>query len=126
MTEREIVQETVDFYSQDLGRRSKNQVGYCVYNGLNGTHCAIGRCLLPHYTNQGEALKVGPSVAANNLAKALKVLTFDELLQEKYRGHQRGFWTDLQRLHDDDSFWNESGLTQNGELYARRLYDTNY
>lgn len=117
----EILLETVDFYSKDTSRRSYSH-GTCAYNGKNGTHCAFGRCLLPKYQEQGDNL-------ANNTTGILEFVRgtkkkVDEVLQEKYRGHDSFFWRNIQRLHDETENWDASGITFEGEIAVNRIIES--
>ncbi len=127
MTKVEIIQETADFYSADMSRISLNDRGRCVFNGENGTHCAIGRCLLPHLQEQGYALNGNTKsfshlVKMNNPVITIEFEEFHDLgLQEKYHGHSYMFWRDLQGLHDTVENWSENGLTLIGETAVKEL-----
>lgn len=109
MTKVEIITETMEFYSHDTSRRSKNDVGLCVYNGEGGNHCAVGRCMLDTYRAQGTDLKVDSYVTAELLSHELDLNSIDDALEEVYRGHELDFWANLQSFHDLDQHWNESG-----------------
>jgi len=37
-----------------------------------------------------------------------------ELLRERFRGHESVFWNDLQHFHDNNTYFTENGLSQNG------------
>lgn len=113
LTKLEILNETIAFYNADVKKRSK-LVGDCVYNGENGKHCAVGRCMLPEFTQQGDKLE-GNHLGIQTLYSRNKKESLDEMLQEQYRGHEVEFWVDLQHLHDTDAFWDNAGLNALGE-----------
>ncbi len=121
LTKLEIVTETVDFYSADPKRRSYNIADGCTFNGKDGTHCAVGRCLLPEYHEQGFYLE-GNTQTFSKFAES-HGKEFDEMLQEQYRGHEMAFWKSLQVLHDDYSNWDKSGITFNGEVAVNNIYE---
>ncbi len=121
LTKLEILNETVDFYSADPKRRSYSEVDGCTYNGRNGTHCAVGRCLLPEYHEQGATLKGNTGTVAN--LEEANEKEFDTMLQEQYRGHEMGFWKRLQILHDEPSNWNKSGISFDGELAVNKIIE---
>lgn len=119
LTKLEILNETIAFYNGDVNRRSKTNRGQCVYNGENGTHCAVGRCMLPKFKEQGSELN-GNIGTFRGLAN-FNNLTFDEILEEKYRGHEYHFWTELQELHDRDELWDNAGLNAEGEQLTNKI-----
>lgn len=121
LTKLEILNETVDFYSADPKRRSYCEDYGCTYNGKNDTHCAVGRCLLPEYQKQGTELKGNTATIA--VLEKSNGIDFDALLQEKYRGHEMGFWKRLQILHDESSNWNKSGISFEGELAVNKIIE---
>lgn len=137
LTKQEIVQDMVNFYSADPNRRSLAIGGGCVYNSPEGQHCAVGRCLLPEYQNQGSNLRLngksfGDFVIGHGTFSLEEIdgieygsNSHNKLLQEQYRGHDIGFWLHLQNLHDNPEHWNEVGLTENG-IHALKTIEHNY
>ena len=125
MTKHEIINETIEFYSADISRRSTNPVSNlgCAYNFENGNHCAVGRVLLPKYQKQGTKL-LGNTAVISTLILEQKVKSVDELLLPKYRGHDVRFWRKLQCLHDRGFYWQDGGLTDQGLDYANELLET--
>lgn len=121
MTKLEILEETVAFYSEDVDRRAYTEGEGCVYNTEDGKHCAVGRCLLPKLKELGTGFVGNFSTAVSELADRRDITNLDSLLQEKYRGHNIEFWTDLQILHDSNSYWNEFGLSKEGQHYYEDL-----
>ena len=117
----EIIKETVDFYSADPKRRSHNDVDGCTYNGKNGSHCAVGRCLLPKYQEMGH--EIAGNTATIESLESVHVTNFDDMLQEQYRGHELGFWKRLQLVHDEPCNWNKSGISFEGELAVNKIYE---
>jgi hypothetical protein len=115
----EILNETIAFYNGDVNRRSK--IGKCcVYNGKNGEHCAVGRCFLPEFKEQGVYLNGNIGQGIKSLASRNN-LSSDDMLQEQYRGHDYEFWSDLQELHDNDSYWDNAGLNAKGEEFTSEI-----
>jgi hypothetical protein len=110
LTAVEIINETVEFYSADVTRRSVEN-GYCAYAGTKGRKCAYARCWrdgvwTPEYEGKGPC---SPQIPVP-----------DALVEERYRGHSPFFWSSLQRLHDVPN-WNETGLNEAGVLYVEKL-----
>ena len=129
MTKKEIVEETLAYYEKDPERRAIHpETKECMYNlkdkGILGEwngkykHCAVGRCLDKKYKMEGEALpgnsgvdSVDVTVLANKISDAYSIKTeikFDDLLDPKYKGHEIGFWKELQQLHDRENLWVDS------------------
>lgn len=108
LTALEIIDETVAFYSADVTRRSKKD-GYCVYAGKDGTKCAYSRCW-----REG----VWKAEYEDRNPKHEKMPLPDELVEERYKGHSAMFWKKLQRLHDNDYHWDQTGLTEKGKEYV--------
>lgn len=120
LTKLEILNETIAFYNADVTKRSKNKYADCSYNGIDGKHCAVGRCLLPEYLEQGESLK-GNHLGILTLYSRNNKENLDEMLQEKYRGHENDFWFALQDLHDKEELWDNAGLNALGEVSANEI-----
>lgn len=118
MTKLEIIEETVKFYSKDIRRRSLDTDGVCVYNGIHNTHCAVGRALLPKYKKE---ISGNRGYGVKRLPKQNGEKSLDDMLSEKYRGHEEEFWRDLQALHDTDHYWKSGGLTEYGENWVGEL-----
>lgn len=119
LTKLEIVNETVAFYNADVTKRSIDEQDDCLYNGYDGNRCAIGRCMVDALKEQGMELK-GNRGGFQNLA-IQNDLTLDEILEERYRGHEHDFWVKLQQLHDDSTFWDNAGLNADGEIFINEI-----
>ena len=129
MTKLEIINETINHFSKDPSKlRSFDYTDIlkplCAYNGDNKTHCAVGRCMLTKIKNQGKKFKYNTGVSTNSFI--YEQIYLDKLLSPKYRGHSPSFWMDLQKLHDDNQFWNEKGLSTSGEDFVKYLRETKY
>lgn len=126
----EIINETVSFYSADTKRRSVNGIKTtpnCQYISEDGRSCAVGRCLTSKVKD-----KVATSLYNNSDFQGLVVgmvncqwseadLNLNKVLKPSYRGHNLRFWEDLQSLHDIDGYWNETGLTIEGNEELEKL-----
>lgn len=112
MTKHQIIDETVAYYSEDIGRRAVNEVGGCVYfHGKTGNMCAVGRCANePKYLN--------PDLFFTSLSDTL---SDEEIFKTEYQGHEPEFWAELQKLHDNKRYWNDGGLTEYGQKTVQRL-----
>jgi hypothetical protein len=118
MTKIDIILETVEFYSADTSRRSITvrdekhpKSTTCMYNSGDGRHCAVGRCMTEEF--KIEVLELNKNTTdVNGISEGRKSL--DEVLQKKYHGHNHGFWTNLQHLHDLELNWDSKGITARG------------
>jgi hypothetical protein len=113
LTAVEIINETVEFYSEDTSRRSIGPT-MCLYNGSEGRKCAYSRCWMeavwkPEYEDE----PVGYSLMSNP----------DELVEVRYRGQTIEFWSKLQTLHDVSRYWDKNGLTECGKEYVVLLLE---
>lgn len=113
---RKLLKETADFYSEDVSRRALNEMGRCRYLvPENGNMCAFGRCMIdPENVSEGESV--------TQFGLNPKGPSMDEVLKDEYKGYHLEFWRDLQRLHDDDSNWDENGLTRVGADFVLKIY----
>lgn len=107
-TKLEIIEETVNYYSEDTSRRAFNGSG-CEYLMEDGRNCAVGRC----FTEDG----------LSNFGNCRTCFDYDMIpyLKEEYRIDDYDFWCDLQELHDTNAFWNDNGLTKGGEAKVKGL-----
>lgn len=108
-TKLEIIDETVDFYSEDVNRRAVRDGGNCEYLTDDGKMCAVGRC----FTKEG-LLRYKDELGGFN-----KYMMHH--LKEEYRIEDDQFWSDLQYLHDMNRHWDENGLNENGKEYLCRI-----
>ena len=114
-----LLQETIDFYSEDTSKRGMNDgenesgnEARCAYlSPISGNMCAVGRCMTEELVQ-----KAGISNHdVDGLISELEVKDVDELLKPKYRGFNRLIWLYMQSLHDCNGNWDDSGLTEEGE-----------
>jgi hypothetical protein len=122
MTKKEIVLETIEFYSNNP--RSKNsESGMCCYQDPMGNHCAVGRCI--------DEDCMGVVADTEQKHGEFEILHFErrvgveleECLQEKYRGHSIHFWISLQLLHDSDHFWKDGKLHEKAKEFIHDEFD---
>lgn len=117
LTKIEIINETISYYSEDVNRRGLSKTGNCVYLSEDGTMCAVGRCLKEpeKFRNLEEEINI--------LLREGKTHNINDLLKEKYTGHNQLFWEDLQMLHDNNYYWNSDGLTNGGKSKTEELLE---
>jgi hypothetical protein len=111
----EILNETVQYYSEDVTRRGvmkspDEEYTLCVYLTDTGCMCAVGRCMVAPTRNM-----IG---GVATLHSGIKFTNLEEELKPEYRGHSIEFWQSLQGLHDDSGNWGPKGLTLTGKLVA--------
>jgi hypothetical protein len=121
----EILKETIEFYGADpINRRSvvRNEAGTilgCLYNGPNGTHCGVGRCLKPEILQ-----KIGfDTISGTDNKSTVSTLmdNYSNIFKEEYSGHDLFFWHHIQSLHDSDINWNTKGLTETGKTRVQGI-----
>lgn len=110
-TKKEIIDETVAYYCEDVTRRAIDlDSGRCDYLTEDNKMCAVGRCFekegLARYSGQLEPFSL-------NMFKFLK---------EEYRIELYDFWKHLQEFHDTPVYWDKEGLTEKGKAYVNFLH----
>lgn len=97
MTKKEIILETVEYYKTN--NRGKDDVCCVYYDDNTKAMCAVGRCLDDAKEFQS---KYGGGA----------VYEYDDVLENKlkseYKNHSIEFWTQLQKLHDEDDNWEKT------------------
>lgn len=118
----EIIEDTVEWYSQDVDRRSIID-SKCSYDNSNGNKCAVGRFLSEY----------GLSYVKKNLLNNVSIGnifylwdnadTFKNqiLVPEVSWMSDLGFWAALQELHDEDCYWTSNGLSAEGKAQVVML-----
>ncbi len=112
-----LVQETIEFYGKDPEKRRAFVVGWdgrkkCVYVSADGRKCAVGRCLTqPKLIRQA----IGRDLSVSDIAR-FKAGRFQSLFKPEYRGYPLEMWEELQRLHDSERNWSQTGLSPLGEM----------
>lgn len=110
MTKKEIIEETVAYYGEN--ERALSEEGTCHYL-IDNKMCAVGRCLTPAALEKWGSLKGSVSTLRDELR--ISGETFENTLQDQYKGHSIDFWNQLQQLHDVDENWCNGKLTDSGE-----------
>ena len=108
----DVIEETVAFYTEDVNRRSFDENNdMCMYNGPDGKQCAFARC-----ANEIDNYYEGQTASSVISAKGFGIL------KPEYRHlTNKLFWYDLQNFHDDKANFNDTGLTDDGELVVENL-----
>lgn len=123
MDRKQVLEDTIDYYSEDVNRRcKKSNSSQCYYSpktiGKEGISegCAVGRLLSDKLKEEiDENYPDGQSVSGifNELPSEIQSLGEDFLMS-------------LQRLHDTNRFWTEKGLSELGKqevLIIKQEYD---
>ncbi len=100
-----VLQDTINFYT--LKNRAINSLGSCKYLTKDGKRCAIGRLL-----NEGmeeDLMDCGMSVMCFMVDEE-----FDKVIPLWMRLLPNSFLQNVQILHDTETFWTNTGLTQEG------------
>jgi hypothetical protein len=118
MTELEIIEETVQYYNEDVSRRAYLH-GMCTYYNEHRNMCAVGRCLIDPegFQKRATATDFGSiAILVNDFS-----INLEESLKDEYKGHSLEFWEDLQSLHDYSNHWDSNGITEEGITYVEDL-----
>lgn len=115
-----VLQETIQYYSQDpQGRRCEDNRN-CFYSpktiGKEDTSegCAVGRLLPPKLREKLDRDYSGVGVSYDELFKTLP---------QEIQDLGQMFLVNLQDLHDIDEYWNSEGLSESGEEYVRQIQE---
>lgn len=123
-TKPEILQETLEFYSQDPARRAYNE-GVCYYLKIDEDgikrRCSVGRCLSKEAKYNG-GINRHPN-GVKDLATNFGENNIDNLLAPEYHGHDVDFWASLQDLHDLTFNWTATGLSEEGVKSVEHVCD---
>jgi hypothetical protein len=110
-TKLEIIDETVEYYSQDVSRRAVLPDGQCRYYVSDGRVCAVGKYLM------------NPQEFEHSLGSSTSLFSREgiNILKKEYRIEDSSFWYDLQGLHDYSFYWTDIGLSDAGIKEVKRL-----
>lgn len=112
-----MLKDTVKFYSADPSRRGVvicEERTLCKYETQDGRRCAIGRYLSDKDIGKLKSLNMLMSSPGN----IKEHITTKKILQLPLQ-----FLYDLQELHDWNEHWDEHGITDEGEVYAKQIED---
>ena len=118
LTAREVLDDTVKFYSEDPLRRAvlSDAREDCVYTDHEGNHCAVGRWLQEEYQDYNWVYNQD---SVNELFDDGH--TDRDFLVPEVRDLPFDFWVELQCLHDNVCNWDEEGLSSIGKKTVIRL-----
>ena len=133
MTEKELLIDTIEYYSKDTSRRCVSAKA-CFYSPrecndhlkdgkeYTGDGCAIGRLFKPE-----DRYRIDQTITNTYYADTTVEILFeiDEILEftpDWLQEMDISFLVDLQCLHDAHSHWDSEGLTDEGHNFAERMY----
>lgn len=136
LTPFEIIDETVQFYSEKWGRRAVSNglsgESSCQYITSEGNRCAVGRCMNEKVIS---LLKERPELQGNIVDENNRIhlhlknempttgTLIDVYLKSEYMNMPLMFWRQLQALHDNEDNWGKwfLGLTVEGMEFVREM-----
>ena len=106
MTKIEIIDETVEYYSNNPRAIQGN---LCLYLTEDNLRCAHSRCIKDDKVEEVHE-------CANTGGSAKKIIDefTDDVHKEEYQGYSVDFWLDIQHLHDYHAYWNGNQLNKEG------------
>lgn len=111
---RDLINETVKYYSEDTRRRAVQDFGGCAYylnEGEDVKCCAVGRCLIKP---QDKDSKLSKTIGDTDVESLLEVYS-QRIFKKDYRNFPTTVWMELQDLHDSCRYWDaRQGLTPSG------------
>lgn len=112
----QIIDETVEFYSQDPAGRRAQAYHTCVYyDEETGNKCAVGRCCVDSEVESPDFPEDSVNIGGEpNMAVLSR-------LKPEYQGHPWQLWAALQRLHDCTQCWSDTGLSKHGEALVKNM-----
>ena len=102
LTKLQIIDETVEYYSNNPRSVCGTE---CRYIGPNGENCAFSRCC-------SDPTSCIPYEGGNHMLWFVK---------SEYRGHGLEFWKQIQDLHDLSIHWEGNKLTKIGQDHVKKL-----
>lgn len=94
LTRQQVFEKALIGIRQQGYRQSLKDSSQCAYNGLDGTHCAVGHCLTDSIK---EKINQDPDL---NGMPFMKFQSCVSEVNELFKGIHYTFLTDLQAIHD--------------------------
>lgn len=118
-TKLEILEEIVNYYSEDTSRRAFEGVS-CMYITPDNRRCAVGMCLTdPNLMKENKAINDEYFMVDGDEDKFKPDIL--DLFKPEYRINEVSFWSKLQVFHDNKHNWNNKGLTSEGLMNYNQL-----
>lgn len=123
MTKQEFLQNTVDYYSKDPLNRRCVLNNCCYYDPVKAEKpksngCAIGRYLKK--VNRAKFQNQMDDLSHSGIYNVYKTPDALKLLPKWMRDMEINFLQVVQNLHDDGSYWTDTGLSQEGIIEDRK------
>jgi hypothetical protein len=118
-TKLEILNEIVNYYSEDTNRRAVEGES-CVYITPDNRRCAVGMCLTDPTLMTGNKAINDDSFILEEDDNEFKPDILD-LFKPEYQIDDVSFWAKLQTLHDTKMYWDDKGLTSEGQMLYNQL-----
>jgi hypothetical protein len=124
LTKKQIIDDTAQYFN--VNNRATNGGG-CEYFDCEGYKCAIGRYLNDELNQYGYFVDAihnsltdwnQPMISVKGKTNSMPL---DNVIKLEYVGHEYKFWSDLQGFHDNNSYWDDTGLTELGQLRYQGL-----
>jgi len=110
LTYREVVEDTVKYYSEDTNRRALEGPSCTYYNPENGNMCAVGR-----YMYEPNKFTIG-DIGELDFLSLLDDFKFEDIMKDEVKHlTDTSFWRTLQSLHDASVYWLDNNLSEAGE-----------
>lgn len=131
-----VLQETVDFYSEDTNRRavvSTESGGVeCQYATKDGRNCAVGRMLNPETAEKyaekdlsagSLVYKLETNELTGHLTSEIQKMESSKGFKPEYQGLPISFLQRVQHLHDCSNYWGINGLSLEGEIELKSIHN---
>lgn len=111
LTKIEIIDYVVDYFKENP--RAKDGMN-CLYLTKTGLRCGHSICLEDDFIKD-------TFIAKSTNAEILIGNHGDDIHKPEFRGHDTDFWMNIQRIHDNNYFWRDNELTDDGNQFIKEL-----
>lgn len=115
LTYLDVLNDTINHYN--INNRSLDENGNCLYHNKNGESCAVGR----YINNIKEFIANNNNLNEGSFTELYQKYNITFLKKEVQHLDNKLFWVKLQELHDDEFFWNETGLSEDGLYQLKQI-----
>lgn len=131
MTELELLEDTIKYYSENTDRRCISKKG-CYYSPITvnkvgiSEGCAIGRHLDKDFALEIDKMDSDENFLGDSgITSVMYIMLKDDENKSKFPDWMltmnQDFLTEIQALHDDNLYWDKNGLTQEGFEYVKQI-----
>lgn len=111
LTKIEIIDYVVDYFQKNPRAKDGTK---CLYLTKTGLRCGHSICL------EDDFVKNTPISRSTN-AEILINEHGDDIHKPEFRSHDSDFWMNIQRIHDNNYFWRDNELTDDGKEFVKEL-----